>query len=100
MKDATKKYIDYTNQRKDFLEEAKAREISTKAVPIESLPERPQMKLPFVERKPKIKMATIQYKRPEEEVKKVAVSLGSALISNKDVGIRTYEYYLENEIEE
>lgn len=100
MKDATRKYIDYTNQRKDFIYEAKEKEISTNAVPIRSLPLSSEMKLPFIEKMPRIKMATIQYKRPEEEVKKVAASLGSRFMSNKDVGLKTFEYYLDNEIEE
>ena len=100
MKEATKEYIEYTNQRKDNLEAAREKEMSTKAVPIKSLPDRPKMKLPTVDKKPKVKMVTIQYKRPEQEVKKVAASLGSALMSYKDVGILTYEYYMENEMEE
>ena len=45
--------------------------------------------------KPKIKMSTINYKRPEKLVKKVKQSLG--VTTNKEVGEKTFDYYIDLE---
>jgi len=45
--------------------------------------------------KPKIKMSTINYRRSEKLVKKVKQSLGAR--SNKEVGEKTFDYYVDFE---
>ena len=45
--------------------------------------------------KPKIKMSTINYKRSEKMVKRVKKSLGAR--SNKEVGEKTFDYYVDLE---
>lgn len=98
MKDAARPYLDYTNQRKEDLDTAKKLETSAILKSISELAQRAQMKLPEFEPKPKVEMATISYQKPRESVLAVAEMLGNRNMSGKQVGIKTFEYYVKNEI--
>ena len=43
-------------------------------------------------------MTTVSYRRPLTEVKTVAKAMGNLNMSNRDVGMRTFDYYVKNEI--
>lgn len=101
MKSVTQQYVDYTTARKADLEKAKEAEKVTEAVPVKQLQIHPDMKFPSIERKKAaVKMTGIQYTKPEPQVRRVAEALGNRWMSNREVGIRTFDYFCENEIEE
>ncbi|WP_122233294.1 ATP-binding protein [Pseudomonas syringae] len=105
MRDATRKYVDYTQSRKANLEKAKEAESSAAIKPItefKALPSSPPtlMKLPAFEPAPKIRMGTVSYQQPVTLLNKVAISLGNSQMSYKQIGQKTFEYYLENEVGE
>lgn len=100
MKALTRTFVEYTNARKGDLETARSLEEKTVAEPVQTLAERPVMVVPKIVKAPRVQMATIQYRRPREEVRRVAAALGNRNMNYKDVGERTYEYFLEREVEE
>lgn len=100
MRDATRSYLDYTNARKASLEEAREKEESTSYVSVRSAGPSHQMRMPKYTPVPKVKTANILYQKPVEDVKRVATALGNPLMSYKDIGLKTFEYYYENEVGE
>ncbi len=100
MKEATKIWTDYTTLRKNDLASAKALESVAIAKSVERVEVRPSMILPKFEIKPKIKMANIQYQKPETDVDKVRKRLGNLYLPYSEVGRLTFEYYIESEVEE
>lgn len=102
MRDATRTYLSYTNTRKSSLEQAKTIEGKADYVPVKTATPTTvkSMKLPTYAAKPKIKMANILYQKPVDQVEKAAAALGNKSLSYKDVGIKTFEYFYENEVSE
>ncbi|RDD60208.1 ATP-binding protein [Ferruginivarius sediminum] len=98
MKRATKPWIEYTNQRKSDIDEAKRREASAKAISLFSVNRDSEFKLPKSPGRPKL--ATISYKRERDEVRNVAKALGNENMSYKNVGSKTFDYFVENELED
>lgn len=99
MKDATRPWTAYTRLRKADLERAKEVERQTRPVAAFTIAEHPQFTLP-VSREPAVKMATIRYRKPKTDVTKVAAALGDSRLSGKSVGEQTFEYFVDNEIED
>jgi len=100
MKEVTQLWINYTNLKKESPEEAKQAESTAEAKPIAVLVENQTMQFPKLTERARIQYSSIQYSKPSTEIKKIAKSLGNTYLSNKDVGIQTFEYYLENVVEE
>jgi len=100
MRRLTRTYTSYTDRRKDALEIVRPAETAASAVPVGDLPMKAEMRLPPIPQVPKIRTINIQYKRPADEVKRVAAALGDRFMSARDVGERTYEFYLENYVED
>ena len=102
MRDATRTYLNYTNTRKSSLEQAKSVEGKADYVSVKTAAPSAakSMKLPIYAPKPKVRMANILYTKPLDQVEKVAVALGNRSLSYKDVGIKTFEYFYENEVGE
>ena len=100
MKAATQPWIEYTNQRKADLDEAKKREREAPSVPFFDIEENHTFKVPAILDKPHIKMANINYQKPQPEVEKAAKALGNTNMSYKGVGEKTFEYFMENEVED
>jgi hypothetical protein len=99
MKAATQPWIDYTNQRKGDLDEAKAKEREAKSVSLFEVAPNPSFKVPTTQARRSVVTSTITYQKKRTEIQKVASALGNAAMSNKAVGEKTFEYYLENEVE-
>lgn len=99
MKAATQSWIEYTNQRKANLDEAKKRELEAPSVPFFGIEENQTFKVPVISDKPRIKMVNINYQKPQTEVKKAAKAFGNASMSYRGVGEKTFEYFMENEVE-
>lgn len=100
MKDLTTPFIEYTNARKDALDEAKELEEDTQARDVEEIEEREQMVVPQIDTGPRIEMANIHYRKPKSLVRKVGEALGNRNMAYKRVGIATFEYFCEREVEE
>ena len=100
MKKATRTWIEYTNQRKAYLEEARIKERDSASVPFFQVPESPVFKVPIPPERPQIEIANILYQKPLSDVNKVKRSLGMGKLSYRAVGERTFDYYVENEVEE
>jgi hypothetical protein len=100
MREASRAWIDYTNVRKQAIEEAKSIEAQAKPLSIFQLKASPSVALPKLTPKPKIKQANISYSMPIERVRKLAQALGNINMSYRDVGITTFEYTYGDNVEE
>ena len=101
MKSATLPWIEYTNRRKADLEAARETERAALSVSFFKVGENPTFSVPTPPPdKPRIRMTSIQYSKPQSEVKKVAAALGNANMYNYQVGIETFEYFVKNELED
>jgi hypothetical protein len=98
MKDATRQYIAYTTARKADLDKARTLESKTEAKPVQQIPVSAKMTLPqFTKR---TDMVNIAYQKPLADVKKVAKAMGNVRMAYRSVGLKTFEYYLKNEVSE
>ena len=100
MKAATHPWLEYTNQRKADLDEAKRKEVEADSVSLFTVEENPTFGVPVTPDRPRIQMANILYQKPRSEVRKAAEALGNAAMSYKTVGEKTFDYFIENEVEE
>lgn len=100
MKKATRPWLEYTNQRKADLEGAKAKEKVAVSIPLSNVKESDVLRLPTPKQLPKIKMANIQYQRPQSEVQLVRDALGQKNLPYRTVGELTFEYFLQNEVDD
>ena len=99
MKRATQPWIEYTNQRKANLEQAKSIESSAKSVPLFDVKENAAFKVPD----PPIaliRVANIGFQKPLSEVRRAGKALGDRNMAYRRVGEKTFEYFMENEVEE
>lgn len=93
MRDVTRQWIGYTNQRKQALEEAKVKESQAAAVTIYDVPKLVAVKLPtFEQRAPTERTANINYAVPVVRLKKLARELGSINMPYREVGIKSFDY--------
>ena len=99
MKAATQPWIDYTNQRKNDLDEAKRKERETRSVPFFDVATSPIFKVPSAPARLRVETANITYKKPQAKVRKAATALGNSNMSYKRVGEKTFEYFMQNEVE-
>ncbi|MCS3633696.1 hypothetical protein GGP57_000987 [Salinibacter ruber] len=98
MKNITRPWIEYTSDRKKNYEEAEQKESATTSVSVENVEKNKEIKTPKFEDSTK-SMANINYKKPKEKVKEVSRILsGSDNMSYRDVGKKTFEYYVEMEL--
>ena len=99
MKVATQPWIEYTNRRKDDLEEAKQKERAASSVRFFDIQQNPTFKVPAVSNSPRLPIANINYQKPRGEVRKAAKAFGNTALSYRRVGEKTFEYFMENEVE-
>ena len=99
MKTATQPWIDYTHQRRADLAEAKIKEQKASPESVFDIKPNSTLKVPTIQANPRIQMAFINYQKPRAEVKKAATALGNSNLTYKGVGERTFEYFMENEVE-
>ncbi len=92
MRDVSKRWIAYTNQRKQALDEAKRRESAAVSVPLASLARQTAVTLPTLVAKQVEKPANVNYSVPVSRMKRLAKELGSINMPYRDVGLRTFDY--------
>ena len=99
MKAATQPWIEYTNQRKNDPEEARRKEREAKSVPFFDVEKNPIFKVPSAPARLRIRTANITYQKPQGEVRKAAKALGNGNMTYKRVGEKTFEYFMQNEVD-
>jgi hypothetical protein len=92
MREVARKWIDYTNARKQSLEEAKAKERQAASVSIYQLNRVDAVKLPSLTARSGPTPANVNYAVPVTRMKKLAKALGSINLAYRDVGIRSFDY--------
>jgi hypothetical protein len=95
MKDASAKFIEYTNRRKTELKKARDIERAAPAKSITQIARRDAMKLPTIRTG---NLSRICYTKPTDEINAVAKALGMRNSSPRAVGIRTFDYVKEHEV--
>ncbi len=98
MKAVTVPFIQYTNKRKVDIPAAKLAETPSVQVEVYELKIPQELKLPKIADVARPIMSTISYQRERAEIEAVKVHLGSIGMTMKEVGIRTFEYYLKAEM--
>lgn len=92
MRDVTRKWIDYTNARKQALEEAKEREAKATPVSIYAVNKQSPVKLPVLTPKQVEKVGNIAYAVPLSRLRKLGKALGSINMPYREVGKRSFDY--------
>ena len=101
MKEATRLWITYTNDRKTDIATAKVREAAAVAKPLFDVPSNPIFVVPKISPGTGlVSFTSIQYTKPSSEVAKVKKMLGNPRMPNYRVGEMTFDYYVKNESEE
>ena len=100
MKKVTRPWIEYTNQRKTDLDKARKMEKEAASVPAFEVSQSPVLRVPQAPEKPKVRMANILFKKPVTEVNRVRRAFGRTNMSYRAVGERTFDYYVEHEVED
>ncbi len=94
---AARQFVDYTNRRKGDVRRLKKLELATTSESLTTVPPQERMQLPKPTAK---KTVRIQYDAPKEVVQAVAKALGLDRVSASQVGIKTFEYFVDREIED
>lgn len=92
MRDISKTWIAYTNQRKQALEEAKRKEQAAKPVSLAAVASRAAVSLPVLSAKPVEKQANINYSVPLVRLRKLARELGNINMTYREVGVQSFDY--------
>lgn len=92
MREVSKKWIGYTNQRKQALDEAKAKERQAVPVPIASVARQTAVTLPTLTIKATERTANVNYAVPVSKLKKLARELGSINMTYREVGTKSFDY--------
>jgi hypothetical protein len=95
MKDATRRFINYSNERKEDLKRAKEMERQAPLTPITQLPEQSTLILPHFSKSPTLEMAEIKYYKPKRDVKKVKAALDVSFMTNSEFGAYIFDDFLE-----
>ena len=93
MREVSKAWISYTNQRKQSLEEARNRESQAFAVSLSQIALRPAVSLPRLA--PALsseRIANVNYSVPLARMKTLAKALGNISMPYRDVGLKAFDY--------
>lgn len=96
MREVTRKWIDYTNLRKQAADEARRREAAAVAVPIQNLPRVQTFRLPTLVARPKERVANVNYSVSLAKLRKLGNALGNINMAYRDVGLKAFEYTYED----
>ncbi|XZG70532.1 ATP-binding protein [Chitinibacteraceae bacterium HSL-7] len=103
LKELTAQFISYTNHRKNDLAAAKAAERPQEQInvyePVQAEPEIRPMELPNLATDTSADpLVNVAYKRTVSELNEIRRHLGMKSMSNREIGIRTFEYFREVEL--
>src|ERR1035438_875368 len=92
MREVTRKWIDYTNARKQALDEAKEREAKAAPVSIYAVNRHVSVKLPAFTPRQAEGVGNIAYAVPLTRLRELGKALGSINMSYREVGIKSFDY--------
>lgn len=92
MRAVARQWIDYTNDRKQALEEAKAKEAQADSVRIYEVRKQISVALPTLVARPTERSANVNYSVPMVKLKKLAKELGSINMPYREVGLKSFDY--------
>jgi hypothetical protein len=92
MREVTRAWIDYTNQRKQSLEEAKRIEAAAAPVAIYAVPIRAAAALPKLIARPAEPVGNVNYAVPLVKLKKLARAFGRSNLPYREVGLKSFDY--------
>jgi hypothetical protein len=99
MKILTDQFTKYTNTRKQDLEGARAAEVRKSLVEVSELTVVQPLKMPTLNTvSQRSDIVSISYQRRKIDVDEVKRHLGAPSMTNKDMGIKTFEYFREVEL--
>lgn len=99
MKILTDQFTKYTNMRKHDLEAARVAEVKKNLVEVSELTVVQPLRMPILSSvSQRSDMVSISYQRPKKDVVEMKQHLGAPGMTNKDLGIKTFEYFREVEL--
>jgi len=99
MKVLTDQFTKYTNARKQDLEAARTAEIRKSLVEVSELKVAQPLRMPTLNTvSQRSDVTSISYQRRKTDVDEVKQHLGSPGMTNKEMGIKTFEFYREVEL--
>lgn len=100
MRNVSKQWIAYTNERKHNLDEAKRKENEAKIISIRSVEKDSAVQLPKFTRVTTEPRANVHYSVSVPKMKRLARGFGSIQMPYREVGRRSFEYAYENLVED
>jgi hypothetical protein len=95
----TDEFVAYTNRRKEDVDAAKKAELGTAQVDVTTLTKPQSLRLPsFSARADRVSYANINYKRPIADIALVRDHLKNQSMSYREIGEKTFDYYLKMEL--
>ncbi len=100
MRDASKRWIAYTNARKYNLANAKKKEDKAAVISIQNVENQPTIQLPMIPKKRIERRANVHYSVPVSKMKQLAKGFGSIQMPYREVGLKSFEYAYEDLVED
>lgn len=100
MRDVSKRWIAYTNERKRNLDEAKKIEQQAIEVTLENIKKQPVVQLPMVPKRSVELRANVNYSVPLARMKKLAGAFGSVQLTYRDVGLKSFDFSYDELVED
>lgn len=93
MQKPARAWIDYTNSRKQDIDAVKPLEEATVTMNVFAVPAAQELKLPTIARhRSREKLANVNYSVPLTRLRALALGLGSAQMSYRDVGLASFDF--------
>jgi hypothetical protein len=96
MREVTRQWIDYTNARKQALEEAKQREAGAASISIYAVNRKTPVKLPLLTPRQTERVGNIAYAVPISRLRTLGKALGSINMPYREIGTKSFDYTYEN----
>ena len=100
MRDVTRSWISYTNARKRDIPRAKQLEHQTQRVPLNKVCLRDSASFPELSTSDLAPLANVNYAVDKERLKRLAAGFGDVDLSNRDVGLKSFEYAFRDYVED
>ena len=100
MRDVSKRWISYTNERKRDLATAKEIEQRAVEVAIGNIERQQTVQLPMIPKQKVERRANVNYSVPVSRMKRLAKEFGSIQLSYRDVGLKSFEYAYDELVED
>lgn len=100
MREVSKRWIAYTNVRKYDLEAAKRIERRAVEVELGNVEKQQTVQLPLIPKRKVERQAHVNYSVPASRMTRLARGLGSARLSYRDVGLKSFDYAYDELVED